>query len=229
VVKPFIIAIDGPNGSGKGTLARNLGRELNFPMLDTGLLYRGVGYLMLQKSHDLKDDKEALHCADELHELINTDILGKPELRSIECGNAASIVSAYPSVRQSLFDLQRGFALHPPGDAKGAILDGRDIGTVICPDADAKFFVTAQPEIRAERRAREEYGEAWEKHFKDVLQMTMERDKRDSERVIAPLKPATDAVIIDTSHITAEDVLSAVLEIVKKQMLERYEKSPKNN
>ncbi len=229
MVKPFIIAIDGPNASGKGTLARNLGKELNFPMLDTGLLYRGVGYLMLQKKHDLKDDHEALHCADELHELIGTDILSKPELRTIECGNAASIVSAYPSVRQSLFDLQRGFALHPPGDAKGAILDGRDIGTVICPDANAKFFITADPEIRAARRAREEYGEAWEKHLPDVLEKTLERDKRDSERAIAPLKPAADAVIVDTSHITAEDVLKTVLEIVKKQMLERYEKSAKNN
>jgi cytidylate kinase len=188
------------------------------------LLYRAVGFLVKQKGQSLNDENAALHCADELHELIKDKILENPELRSFENGNAASIVSSYPSVRQSLFDLQRGFALHPPGKSKGSILDGRDIGTVICPDAHVKFFVTAKLEIRAERRARDEYGEMWQQHLKEVLEKTRERDKRDSERATAPLKPAIDAVMVDTSTIGPDETLQFVLEIVKKQMLERSEK-----
>lgn len=221
----FIIAIDGPNASGKGTLARRLGKELGFPVLDTGLLYRAVGWMVLQKGESLNDENEALHCADELHAIVNDAFLANPELRSIEMGNAASIVSSYPSVRQSLFDLQRNFALKPPGGAKGAILDGRDIGTVICPDADIKFFITASPEIRAERRAREQYGADWEAHFREVLEKTRERDRRDSERAIAPLKPAQDSLIVDTSHTPPDEVFSQALQAISKRMNEEPEKS----
>jgi CMP/dCMP kinase len=219
-----IIAIDGPNGSGKGTLARNLGKALNYPVLDTGLLYRAVAWMMLQHEHDIADENEALHCADELHELIGDDFLNNPELRGLEIGNAASIVSSYPPVRQSLFDLQRNFALRPPNKADGAILDGRDIGTVICPDADIKFFVTAAPEIRAERRARDEYGADWQPHFQEVLEKTKERDRRDSERPIAPLKPAVDAIIVDTGALSAEDTLKHVFGLTEKMLMERSDK-----
>jgi cytidylate kinase len=213
--KPFLIAIDGPNASGKGTLARRLGKELGFPVLDTGLLYRAVGWLVLQQGSDINHETIALHAADELHELITPEFLSNPELRSAEIGTAASIVSAFGPVRQSLFDLQRNFALHPPGDAAGAILDGRDIGTVICPDANIKFYVTAKAEIRTERRARELYGDDWQKHFDALLLQTNERDQRDSERATAPLKPAEDAVMVDTSDMSADEVFQMALELVR--------------
>lgn len=213
--KPFLIAIDGPNASGKGTLARRLGKELGYPVLDTGLLYRAVGWLVLQHQGDLNDENTALHAADELHERIHTeDILGHPDLRNAEIGTAASIVSAFGPVRQSLFDLQRNFALHPPEDASGAILDGRDIGTVICPDADIKFFVTAQPEIRTERRAKELYGDQWQTHFDALLQQTIERDHRDSTRATAPLKPAEDGIILDSSDMSADQVFDQALKAI---------------
>lgn len=213
----FIIAIDGPNASGKGTLARRLGEKLDFPVLDTGLLYRAVGWIVRQQGGDVNDPNTALHAADQLHELIGLDFLDNKDLRSIESGEAASIVSAYPSVRQSLFDLQRNFALHPPKGAKGAILDGRDIGTVICPDAPLKLFVTAKAELRAERRARELYGDDWQAHFDEVLAQTQQRDKRDSERPVAPLKPAEDAILIDTSDLSPDQTLETALNHVKSR------------
>jgi cytidylate kinase len=216
--KPFLIAIDGPNASGKGTLARRLGKELGFPVLDTGLLYRAVGWLVTQHGGDLQNENIALQAADELHELINDAFLGNPELRSAEIGTAASIVSAFGPVRQSLFDLQRNFALHPPGDAAGAILDGRDIGTVICPDANIKFFVTAEAAIRAERRARELYGDKWQDQFDALLAQTNDRDKRDSERATAPLKPAADAVMVDTSFMDADAVFQAALKDIRARL-----------
>lgn len=213
--KPFLIAIDGPNASGKGTLARRLGKELGYPVLDTGLLYRAVGWLVIQQQGNLENENTALHAADELHEKITPDFLANPELRSAEIGSAASVVSAFGPVRQSLFDLQRNFALHPPEDAKGAILDGRDIGTVICPDAHIKFYVTAKPELRAERRARELYGDKWQVHYPVLLSQTNERDKRDSERATAPLKPADDAIMIDTSDLDADQTFNFAMEKIR--------------
>ena len=221
---PFIIAIDGPNASGKGTLARRLGKELGFPVLDTGLLYRAVAWMVLEKGHSLNDENAALHCADELHTVVNDNYLDNPGLRGIDIGNAASIVSSYPSVRQSLFDLQRNFALKPIDNANGSILDGRDIGTVICPDAAIKFFVTASPEIRAERRAREQYGEAWESYFKEVLEKTRERDRRDSERAVAPLKPAVDSIILDTSRVSPDEVFRQAYGLIRSRLDEHSEK-----
>lgn len=215
MVTPFVIAIDGPNASGKGTLARRLGQTLNFPVLDTGLLYRAVGWIVRQQNGDLTSETTALHAADQLQELLGLDFLDNKDLRSAESGEAASIVSAFPSVRQSLFNLQRNFALYPPGNAKGAILDGRDIGTVICPDAPLKLFVTASAEIRAERRARELYGTAWQDHFAALLEQTNQRDARDMNRAIAPLKPAADSLIIDTSALGPDQVLDQALAAVK--------------
>jgi CMP/dCMP kinase len=215
---PFIIAIDGHSASGKGTLSRRLGKELGYPVLDTGLLYRAVGWLVLQSSGNLNDEKDALHAADKLHEFITGDILSNPGLREFQTDNAASVVSAYPSVRQSLFNLQRNFALHPPNNAKGAILDGRDIGTVICPDAAVKFFVTASAEIRAERRAKDSYGTDWTKYYPEVLEKTKERDKRDSERPTAPLIPAHDAIILDSTHDDAEAILGQALAAVHSRL-----------
>lgn len=219
---PFIIAIDGPNASGKGTLARRLGKELDYPVLDTGLLYRAVGLLVLDKNASLNDENTALHAADELHEKISPDFLANPALRLAETGNAASIISAFPSVRQSLFDLQRNFALHHPSGAKGAILDGRDIGTVICPDAAVKLFVTAEPEIRAKRRSVELYGDAWEAHYPEMLEKTIERDKRDSERKTAPLVMAKDGVLIDTTELDSDQTfhmaMKKILEVLQNNL-----------
>ena len=215
----FIIAIDGPNASGKGTLTRRLSAALGFPALDTGLLYRAVGWLVIENKGNLHSETDALHAADALHERIQDEaLLSNPDLRKAEIGNAASIVSAFPSVRQSLFDLQRGFALRPPNGSRGAILDGRDIGTIICPDAKVKLFVTAKPEIRAERRARELHGDAWRNYYDAMLLQTVERDKRDSERVIAPLKPAEDAIIMDTSDQTIEQVFERAMGIISEAL-----------
>ena len=216
---PFIIAIDGPNASGKGTLARKLSNSLDFPVLDTGILYRAVGWLVKKNNDELHDEKAALKAADQLHEMLGLDFLDKnKDLRSIEAGEAASVVSTHPSVRQSLFLLQRNFALNPPNNAKGAILDGRDIGTVICPDADLKLFITASAEIRAQRRAKEQYGDLWNEYYSQVLEQTLQRDHRDSTRSVAPLKPAEDAVIIDTSDLSPELVIEKALILIKSRL-----------
>jgi cytidylate kinase len=178
-----------------------------------------VGWLVKQHNGDLHNETVALKAADQLQDLLGLDFLDNADLRSISSGEAASIVSAFPSVRQSLFTLQRQFALFPPHPAKGAILDGRDIGTVICPDAPIKLYVTASPDIRAERRARAEFGEAWHDHFEEVRQQTIIRDTRDSTRTIAPLKPAEDAIIIDTSALTPDQVFDYVYNIIQKHPL----------
>lgn len=215
--RSFIIAIDGPGASGKGTLARNIGKALGFPVLDTGLLYRGVAWLMHNAQVEFTDQNAALHAADKLHTCL-ASVLDEPALRQNDIGSGASLVSSYPSVRRSLFDLQRSFAINPPDGAKGAVLDGRDIGTVICPDAHVKFFVTAEPTIRAERRARELHGDAWQMHYETVLAGTLERDRRDIERPIAPLKPADDATILDNSHISREDLLTQAMTVIKNKL-----------
>ena len=206
-----MIAIDGPAGSGKGTLGRRLGETLDFPVLDTGLLYRAVGFIVRQNNQSLDDESAALHAADALHDELTTDFLHNPALRSADSGQAASVVSAYSSVRQALFDLQRRFALKPPHGKKGAILDGRDIGTVICPDADIKFYLTADTDIRAARRAKELYADRWEEHLSALIDQTRQRDRRDSDRAVAPLKPAMDALIIDTSTVDADAVFQIAL------------------
>jgi cytidylate kinase len=215
----FIIAIDGPNASGKGTLARRLGRELGWPVLDTGLLYRAVGWIVRHNGDDLTDERAALRAADTLRDLPGLEFLDNPDLRSTESSNAASVVSAHPPVRQALFDYQRSFALYPPGGAAGAILDGRDIGTVICPDAAVKLYVTAVPEIRAERRARELHGDGWTTHYDAILASTLERDHRDSTRAIAPLKPAADAVLIDTSSLLPDDTFARALGLIRPKIM----------
>lgn len=202
-------------GSGKGTLARKLGTTLDFPVLDTGLLYRAVGYIVKTNGQSLDDESAALHAADALHDELTTDFLKNPDLRSADISQAASVVSAYASVRQALFDLQRRFALTPPQGKKGAILDGRDIGTVICPDADIKFYLTASTEIRAERRAKELYGDSWKEHFATLVEQTRQRDRRDSERATAPLKPAMDAIIIDSSYATIDDIFNQAIQHIR--------------
>ncbi len=203
----MLIAIDGPAASGKGTLARRLAQALALPHLDTGLLYRGTARALLDAGLKLDDEEEAARVAANL----DTAALDESRLRGREMGEAASVVAALPLVRKALIDLQRRFALQPGG----AVLDGRDIGTVICPDADVKLFVTASTQERARRRHLELCGRGEDAAFADVLTDIERRDARDSGRSTAPLKPAPDAVILDTTALDVEASFAAALAVVR--------------
>ena len=189
----FTIAIDGPAASGKGTVSKAVAAHFGLAHLDTGLLYRAVGRRVLAG-----ETPEAAALA-----LTEADLQGD-ELRAPEVASAASEVAALPAVRAALIDFQRAFAAR----AGGAVLDGRDIGTVICPDADVKLFVTASPEVRAKRRWKEQRERGHEEPYDKVLADVIARDRRDSERTAAPLKPAADAVLIDTSALTIEEAVA---------------------
>ncbi|MBK4215526.1 (d)CMP kinase [Paracoccus caeni] len=190
---PFVIAIDGPAASGKGTIARALAARFGFHHLDTGLLYRATG----AKGGDPISAAATLEIGD----------LARPDLRSAEAGQAASQIAAIPEVRQALLDFQRRFAAQEPG----AVLDGRDIGTVICPDAPVKLYVVASDQVRAERRAAELGADPVE-----MLAQLQERDRRDSERATAPLKPADDAVLIDTSTLDIDQAIAVAVAEVER-------------
>ncbi|HLI10926.1 MAG TPA: (d)CMP kinase [Alphaproteobacteria bacterium] len=203
----MIIAVDGPAASGKGTLARRLAERFAFAYLDTGLLYRAVGLAVLRQGGDPADPAAAAAAARRL----DLDALDDPALRGDEAGNAASKVAAIPAVRAALLELQRGFARTPPGGKKGAVLDGRDIGTVICPEAEVKLFVTASPEARARRRHKELLARGLDSIYARVLQDLRERDARDAARAVAPLKPAPDACVLDTSALDADQAFEAAV------------------
>ncbi|WP_127090697.1 (d)CMP kinase [Aquabacter cavernae] len=203
---PLVIAIDGPAASGKGTLARRIAQTLALPHLDTGLLYRAVGVRCLEDG--LLDDEAASIAAARMLDLATLD----PEaLRGAEAGAAASVVAARPGVRAALFDLQRAFAARDGG----AVLDGRDIGTVICPDAPVKLFVTAAPEVRAQRRFKELAARGSDQTLETVLADIRERDARDSGRASAPLVKAEDAVLLDTSKLDIEEAFAAAMWVVR--------------
>ena len=204
--EPFVIAVDGPAASGKGTLARRLAEYFNLEYLDTGSLYRAVGLKLIYSDQDPNDKESAIEAAKN----IDINDLSNPRLRQERIGKAASIISAYPEVRAILLDFQRNFAV----GKKGAVLDGRDIGTVVCPNADVKFFITATLYARAKRRHREVQGEGIEVIFESVLEDLRERDERDSKRAVAPLKPADDAILMDTSDLDASQVFEKAKEIV---------------
>jgi len=202
----LVIAVDGPAASGKGTLARRLAAHYGLPYLDTGLLYRMVARAMLDAGHDIHD---AAAAADVVLAFDET-AFAEERLRGREIGEAASVVAAMPPVRSGLIARQRRFA----GQAGGAVLDGRDIGTVICPQARAKLFVTATPEVRAARRQKELAGRGEPATFDGILADIRRRDARDSGRSDAPLKAAPDAVLLDTSALGIEDAVSAAITIV---------------
>ena len=206
----MIVAIDGPSASGKGTLARRLAEALDFAYLDTGMLYRAVGAAVLAAGADPGEAAAAVEAA----RTLELSDLERPGLRGEAVGQAASIVAVMPGVRGALLGLQRRFAAAPPGGQAGAVLDGRDIGTVVCPEAEVKIFVTASLEGRARRRHKEllERGEA--SIYARVVQEMRARDRRDSERAAAPLRPAPDAVVLDTNELGAGDAFRAALEIV---------------
>jgi cytidylate kinase len=195
------IAIDGPAAAGKGTLARRLAAARNLAYLDSGSLYRGTA-LMLLRAGPAETEAEAVAAAQKLKSELLTD----PELRAEATGKLASKVAAIPAVRAALLDWQRDFAKHPPAGKRGAVLDGRDIGTVVLPDAMVKLFITASDEARAMRRFKElqEKGEA--AIYARVLEDMRERDARDTARSTAPMRPAEDALIIDTSALDADQV-----------------------
>ncbi|MBM3732836.1 MAG: (d)CMP kinase [Acidimicrobiia bacterium] len=203
----MIVAIDGPAGSGKGTLAKRLAAHFGFAHLDTGLIYRAVGHAMLRAGLDPEDTAAAERAAKALDPAMFAD----PALRGDEAANAASKVSAIPAVRAALLEFQRRFAASPPGGAKGVVLDGRDVGTVVCPDAQVKLFLTATPEVRAERRVKELRERGLEAIYARVLQDLNERDARDRARAVAPLIPAKDALVLDTSTLDADAVFDLAL------------------
>ncbi len=206
----MIIAIDGPAASGKGTLARRLAARLGYAHLDTGALYRAVALRLLRAGADPWDAGAAETAA----RALDPALLDDPGLRVEDVGRAASILSAHPGVRAALLAFQRQFALHPPDDAPGAVLDGRDIGTVVCPDADIKFFITADLDERARRRHAELQASGIDCALDAIRADLAERDRRDSKRAAAPLKAASDAVLLDTTKLDIDAVLAqAVAEI----------------
>ena len=204
------IAIDGPAAAGKGTLAKKLGEHLNFACLDTGALYRGVALLVLQAENDPTDPQKSLEAAKKL----NIDAIDHTAIRSAEVGQAAADVAVHQDVRTCILELQRNFAASPPARKDGAILDGRDIGTFVCPDAPVKLFVTASPEIRAHRRWLELSVTDPALKEADILAAVIARDKKDMERAIAPLRPAEDAHLLDTSDLGIENAFEAALKLI---------------
>lgn len=204
-----MIAVDGPAASGKGTIARALAAHYGLPHMDTGLLYRAVALNLWRWGGDPASEFEALRACDGF-----VADAGDPELRSEAVSAFASRISAYPSVRAALLDRQREFAAQPGG----AVLDGRDIGTVIVPNATAKLFVTATPEVRARRRVRDLLERGMPAHYEDVLIDIRARDERDSGRAAAPLRQAEDADLLETSDLTVEQSVSEAIRLVERRL-----------
>jgi CMP/dCMP kinase len=206
----MIIAIDGPAASGKGTLARRLAEHFRLPHLDTGLLYRATAAALIHADRDLHDVAAAVAAARGL----SLTEFGEDELRGRAMGEAASIVAAMPEVRASLVRMQRDFAAKPGG----AVLDGRDIGTAICPQAEVKIFVTASAATRAQRRALELARRGEKADYAAVLQDIVKRDERDASRSDAPMAAASDAVMLDTTYLSIDGAFEAAVAIVEKGM-----------
>ena len=207
--KGLIIAVDGPAASGKGTIARALAHRFGLPHMDTGLLYRAVALSLWRWGGDPGNEFEALRACHELG--IDPD---DPELRSETVSQIASAISVYPAVRAALLERQQEFA----GQPGGAVLDGRDIGTVIAPQADVKLFVTASPEVRAKRRLQELEARGMTAGYEDVLLDIRARDERDSTRDVAPLRKASDALELDTSNLGKDEAVDAAIKLVEERL-----------
>ena len=205
----MIIAVDGPTASGKGTVARGLARHYGLPHLDTGLLYRAVGYQCFHDGGDPDDPGDALAAT-----AFPDGLLANPALRSEETGGLASRVSVHPAVRQALYERQRAFATQPGG----AVLDGRDIGTVIAPEAEAKLFVVASVKARAQRRFLEMQGRGLPVTLDEIEADLAARDLRDRTRKEAPLVPADDALLLDNSDLSAEASIAAAIRLVESRL-----------
>lgn len=217
------VAIDGPAGAGKSTIARAAAQKLGYVYVDTGALYRTVGVYSIRTGTDYKNpeavEKTLEHIRVDLkfidgvqHVFLNGEDVSD-EIRLPEASMAASAVSAIPAVRAFLFDLQRDIAKH-----NDCIMDGRDIGTVVLPDAKVKIFLTADPELRAERRYKELLEKGQNVKYEDVLADLKERDYADSHRAVAPLKPAEDSVTVDTTKLNLEESIEAIIDTIKEQL-----------
>ena len=205
----MIIAVDGPLASGKGTIAKALAKHFGLPHLDTGSLYRATGVAVMDAGVDTADTDACARIARNL----DVGAIDEDRIRTAEAGAMASRVAAIPAVRDALYELQRAFATRPGG----AILDGRDIGTVICPDADVKLFVTADAETRAKRRHAELLAKGERISFETMLAQTRERDERDASRSDAPMKPASDATLLDTSSLSIDAAVATAIRIVENR------------
>jgi cytidylate kinase len=208
--RPILIAVDGPAASGKGTIARALARHFGLPHMDTGMLYRAVALTMFRFGGDPASEFEAVRACDGVAQVDPTD----PELRSEVVGSIASRISTYAGVRAALLERQRNFA----SQETGAVLDGRDIGTVVAPNATAKLFVTASPEVRARRRVAELLARGMPAHMEDVLIDIRARDDRDFNREAAPLAQAGDADLLDTSAMDIDEAITAAIELVERKI-----------
>ena len=213
----MIIAVDGPTASGKGTISKRLAKHFALPFLDTGLLYRAVGWTLQQQGGDPDNPVDALAACN-----FESSLLDDPALRSENIGGLASRVSVHPQVRRALDKRQKDFA----GQPGGAVLDGRDIGTVIAPDADVKLFVTASSEARAVRRFEEMKRRGQQVDFEDILADILQRDERDQNRATAPLKPAADAVLLDTTNLTIDAAIQQAIALVNAKTSGRRDKDP---
>jgi cytidylate kinase len=208
--RPLLIAVDGPAASGKGTIARAIARHFGLPHMDTGMLYRAVALTMFRFGGDPASEFEAVRACEGVAQIDPTD----SELRSEVVGSIASRISTYAGVRAALLDRQRHFAAQDGG----AVLDGRDIGSVIAPHATVKLFVTASAEVRAQRRVRELLERGMPAHLEDVLVDIRARDARDSGREAAPLLKAEDAELIDTSDMGIDDAIAAAIKLVEQRL-----------
>ncbi len=218
----MIITIDGPAAAGKGTISSRLSQKYKLAYFDTGMVYRAVGLQMVLTGTDLQNNAAAAEIARNLTFPQMMELSLHPDFRSDIGGQAASIVSAYPDVRSALLKMQQDFALNPVfangNKASGVVYDGRDTGTVVCPQADLKLFVTASTEVRAMRRYKEFLQKGISTSYDKVLQDMVSRDERDSKRASAPLKPAEDAVIIDTSDLNIEEVMAVIIPLVEAKL-----------
>lgn len=218
----MIITIDGPAAAGKGTLASALAERYHLAYFDTGMLYRAVGLDMILQGYSPEDEEKAEKIAQSLTFGKMIKLSEHPDFRSQIGGDAASKVSALPKVRSALLKMQQDFSLNPVfadgTPANGVVYDGRDTGTVVCPHADIKFFVVASPEVRARRRYKEFAAKGINISYEQVLADLLARDKRDSERSTAPLKPAPDAILLDTSGMSIQQEIDSAVKIIESRI-----------
>ena len=222
--KSIVIAVDGPAASGKGTLAKRLALHFGFAHLDSGALYRLTALAVLEANGDPKNEADALRGA----QTIAFNRAGAPAIRTDTVGKAASHVAAIPAVRQALLDFQKNFLAHPPGGGPGAVMDGRDIGTVICPTATAKLYVDARVEVRARRRWAELKAMGFRRAEQDVVAELEARDAADKSRPIAPLRQAADADLLDTSDLSIDAAFAAALALVSPKVSQALESASKD-
>ena len=211
--RPVVIAVDGPAASGKGTVSNSLANHFDFARLDTGLIYRALGLKVLGDGSDASDKQKVILLANQL----SFEDLNQENLRSEKVGAVASRVAAIPDVRAVLLKFQRDFTAHPPAKKSGVVLDGRDIGTIVCPNANFKIFLIADKDVRATRRFKELQERGLRAIYSQILRDIVNRDARDSLRSVAPLEPAKDAFVLDTSKLSVDATFGAALKYISTQ------------